>query len=288
MFPDNLMCSNWNMRRPGAANSVAWKHHKLEIRLVSRKSSVRGPVEVSQLASYLEECLHPKSPILAEQLTIGRYINASIIHAIQPCNDPYWPPALDESRVDYIATQAPLVSTVGDFWEMVIQLRANAIVMLAPASGERLYDFLHYWPRSVGHCLFYKWGKHELAVRLESEDKYSGYVRRKIRVMSPSDVENPVNVVHFQVNNWHENGAPVAQDFRCFLAAYRIAKYKMADKTSPTIVHCNNGTGRTGTFIAADILKSHLEGGAAYVDIYGLLEQLRVCRMNMIQKTVSL
>ncbi|KAG5454446.1 hypothetical protein CSKR_113111 [Clonorchis sinensis] len=34
--------SNWNMRRPGAAHSVAWKHHKREIQLGSRLTETRG------------------------------------------------------------------------------------------------------------------------------------------------------------------------------------------------------------------------------------------------------
>ena len=45
--------SNWNMRRPGAAHSVAWKHHKREIQLGSRWVSRKNQIDM-QMSVFLE------------------------------------------------------------------------------------------------------------------------------------------------------------------------------------------------------------------------------------------
>lgn len=38
---------------------------------------------------------------------------------------------MDPEKIEFIATQAPLESTFGDFWKMVLQERIFVIVMLS-------------------------------------------------------------------------------------------------------------------------------------------------------------
>ncbi|KAG5446642.1 hypothetical protein CSKR_108301, partial [Clonorchis sinensis] len=53
--------SNWNMRRPGAAHSVAWKHHKREIQLDSRREPRVSVLLATQFGQTLTNTLICKS-----------------------------------------------------------------------------------------------------------------------------------------------------------------------------------------------------------------------------------
>ncbi|GAA55341.1 protein-tyrosine phosphatase [Clonorchis sinensis] len=222
----------------------------------------------------------------ASSLEEGRYINASYIFDIAPPSEPSEPPAVDLNCTPYIATQAPSPGTAGDFWQMVFEQKVNSIVQLAPSLGEFIPDFDAYWPTTFDDAKTYTSGTVELQIYLLSESAHSGYMRRKLSVTSSVDPDNPHEVTQFQLLNWPEQGVPDSQEFRFMLTAYRVFKFTETTLNSPTVVHCNNGIGRTGTFIAADIIKNHLEEGAEFIDIAGVVEQLRECRMNMVQKNL--
>jgi len=57
---------------------------------------------------------------------------------------------------------------------------------------------------------------------------------------------------------------------------------KEAQHTGPSIIHCSAGVGRTGTFIAMDRLLQHLKE-YSYVDIFGIVYQMRKHRVFMVQ-----
>lgn len=59
----------------------------------------------------------------------GEYINASYITG-------YY------NRVEFIATQAPLSSTVGDFWRMILERGVQTLVTLGPVTQEQVSDHL--------------------------------------------------------------------------------------------------------------------------------------------------
>ncbi|OON20024.1 Protein-tyrosine phosphatase, partial [Opisthorchis viverrini] len=197
----------------------------------------------------------------------GRYINASYIFDIAPPSEPSEPPAVDLNCTPYIATQAPTPGTAGDFWQMVFEQKANSVIQLAPSLGEFIPNFDAYWPTSFDDVKIYTSGTVELQLNLVSESAHSGYMRRKLTVTSSVDPDNPHEVTQFQLLNWPEQGVPDSQEFRFMLTAYRVFKFTESPLNSPTVVHCSNGVGRTGTFIAADIIKNHLEEGAEFIDI---------------------
>ena len=55
--------------------------------------------------------------------------------------------------------------------------------------------------------------------------------------------------------------------------------------SGPWVVHCSDGRGRSGTFIAIDVIISHLDksAGKPQIDIKLFLEKLRKKRALMVQ-----
>ena len=54
----------------------------------------------------------------------------------------------------------------------------------------------------------------------------------------------------------------------------------------PIIVHCNNGVGRTGTYILLDMVLNKMIKGAKEIDIAATLEHLRDQRPDMVKTKV--
>ena len=57
----------------------------------------------------------------------------------------------------------------------------------------------------------------------------------------------------------------------------------MADSSSPTVVHCSAGVGRTGTLLALDIGIQSLLQGDTKIDILRIVSTLRQDRPGMVQ-----
>ncbi|TGZ61760.1 hypothetical protein CRM22_007825 [Opisthorchis felineus] len=216
-----------------------------------------------------------------------RYINASLIQAIAPFVRRQQISSIETDQPAYIATQAPLPDTIGDFWRLIYQENVTVIIMLAPSLGENLPDFEIYWPPMVDECRYHAYDTSRLTVTLVAETAESGYMLRKFTVTSLDESEDPLEVTQFQLLNWPEHGLPNIQEFIGMLTAYRRFKYSETDQDAPTLVHCSNGAGRTGAFIAADTLMDHLEESAESIDLASIVTELRGMRMNMVQKNVQ-
>jgi protein tyrosine phosphatase len=122
------------------------------------------------------------------------YINASHIHApVHACRAKAEDDDDDDDEVEaeYIAAQAPLAGTCGDFWRMVAEREAGLVVMLTRLrEGERT-KATRYWPRRVGRTT--RFG--EVRVRLVSVHSHYGPARddlivrrfliRRVRVRQP-------------------------------------------------------------------------------------------------------
>ena len=55
----------------------------------------------------------------------------------------------------------------------------------------------------------------------------------------------------------------------------------------PMLVHCSAGVGRTGTFIAIDILLQRMKEVGGVVNVQEVVCRMRAQRSNMVQTTVS-
>ncbi|KAL2925749.1 Protein-tyrosine-phosphatase PTP1 [Bienertia sinuspersici] len=194
------------------------------------------------------------------------YINASFIKT----------PA--ERAAQFIATQGPLPHTYEDFWEMVLQYRCPAIVMLTRlVDNYRMVKCGDYFqaedgPREFGDItVVTKWIK----------TTENSLVLRHMEVTKAESEEPPLSVLHIQYPEWPDHGLP-----KDSVAVREILKrtYHLPSGVGPIVVHCSAGIGRTGTYCTIhDTIQRVLAGDMSALDFAQTVEVFRSQRVGMVQ-----
>ncbi|XP_064597919.1 receptor-type tyrosine-protein phosphatase T-like [Liolophura sinensis] len=186
------------------------------------------------------------------------YINASYI-------DGYQKPRA------YIATQGPTPVMIDDFWKMVWQEKCGKIVMLTNLleTGRRKCD--QYWP-DAGSQIY-----GDIEVEYLSTEDFAYFTVRSFKLTKGTDVKT---VTQFHFRNWSDHDAP--DDTTGILHFRDKIRDTNVETDGPTVVHCSAGVGRTGTYIALDILIEQAQK-VGVLDIDNCILKLRKQRMHMIQ-----
>ncbi|XP_052818032.1 multiple epidermal growth factor-like domains protein 10 [Mya arenaria] len=190
------------------------------------------------------------------------YINASFV-------DGYKKPK------QYIATLGPTSQQLGNFslfWKMIWQQRVEKIVMLTNLIEQGSPKCEQYWP-NPGTTK--KYG--DIKVESCSEDEYAEFTRRAFTVTMGSK-ERTLHHLHFTC--WPDKAIP--DDVTAMIEFRQRVLSTPSTLNGPTVVHCSAGVGRTGTYIALDILTNEGETEKA-IDIPGCVHKMRQNRPNMVQ-----
>ncbi|KAI9524258.1 Receptor-type tyrosine-protein phosphatase N2 [Dissostichus eleginoides] len=191
------------------------------------------------------------------------YINASPIMDHDPRN-----PA-------YIATQGPLPSTVADFWQMVWENGCVVIVMLTPLVESGLKQCYHYWP-DEGSNLY-----HIYEVNLVSEHIWCDDFLVRSFYLKNMQTNETRTVTQFHFLTWLNQNVP--ETSRTLLDFRRKVNKCYRGRSCPIIVHCSDGSGRSGTYVLIDMVLNKMAKGAKEIDIAATLEHLRDQRPGMVQ-----
>ncbi|KAK3594320.1 hypothetical protein CHS0354_028702 [Potamilus streckersoni] len=187
------------------------------------------------------------------------YINASYIKDF-------------EGRKYYIAAQGPITKTVDDFWWMIWQEGTECIVMLTNLSEMGKMKCIQYWPDKDDAQTY-----GDVTVKILRTKSLADCVRRDLQ-LTVSGKSRKVTQFHYTA--WPDKDVP---DTAWSLVEFwkSVKKHKAYGK-GPMVVHCSAGVGRTGTFIALDIIyEEACETG--HIAIMKCVENLREQRVNMVQ-----
>ncbi|XP_058607826.1 phosphatidylinositol phosphatase PTPRQ isoform X2 [Onychostoma macrolepis] len=188
------------------------------------------------------------------------YINASFVSGYLCPNE-------------FIATQGPLPSTVADFWRMIWETGTKTIVMLTQCFEKGRIRCHQYWPEDNKPVTVFA----DIIITKLTEDVHPDWTVRALRVERHGSY---MIVHHFNYTSWPEHGVPESSSTLIqFVKAVR--SHRGHDNTT-IVVHCSAGVGRTGVFVALDHLIQHVRDHD-FVDIYGLVAELRSERMCMVQ-----
>uniref|UniRef100_A0A8C8FXH0 Receptor-type tyrosine-protein phosphatase C n=1 Tax=Oncorhynchus tshawytscha TaxID=74940 RepID=A0A8C8FXH0_ONCTS len=192
-----------------------------------------------------------------------KYINATQI-------DGYW------CQRSLIAAQGPLADTTGDFWQMVFQKKVNTIVMLSDLTeGDQFCSA--YWGEE-------KETFRDIEVELKATETFPAYTTRSLQIRHPKRKDSR-QVKQYQFLKWAGRELPEKpQDLMDMIknikqtCGYGNSK---AEKILPVVVHCNDGSSRSGVFCALWNIMDSAET-EKLVDVFQVAKALRKERQGMI------
>ncbi|KAF8368746.1 hypothetical protein PRIPAC_86575 [Pristionchus pacificus] len=203
------------------------------------------------------------------------YINASYIQSN------------DNSRSEFIAAQGPIgppemipqgrENTVAHFWEMIWQERVDCLVMLTRCIEHLKLKCAQYWPNELGTAIDYG----PIQVELVAVTEYASAIQRTFDVTMGEETRN---VTQFHFEDWLDAKGP--ENTQNLLDLVLKIKDHQRGKSSPVLVHCSAGIGRTGVFIALWQLISTIDTNPLEpIDVMGRVKRLREQRIKMVQSS---
>ncbi|XP_026178722.1 receptor-type tyrosine-protein phosphatase C isoform X5 [Mastacembelus armatus] len=188
-----------------------------------------------------------------------KYINASYI-------DGYWGPRA------FIVAQTPLPDTMADFWLMVYQKKASTIVMLSECSVGDMESDCVYWGND-------KKVFGDFEVEVVNTDTSPTFICRTMLIHHVKRKDSR-QVKHFQFLKWVKREVPEnPQDFIDMIKNIRSGC--KSERGMSIVVHCNNGSSRSGVFCALWNLLDSAEI-EKLVDVFQVTKTLRKERQAML------
>uniref|UniRef100_A0A8C7Y9G5 Protein tyrosine phosphatase receptor type Na n=1 Tax=Oryzias sinensis TaxID=183150 RepID=A0A8C7Y9G5_9TELE len=191
------------------------------------------------------------------------YINASFIFD----HDPRQP--------SYIATQGPLAHTVADFWQMVWENGCTVIVMMTALVEDGEKQCERYWP-DEGSSLY-----HIYEVNLVSEHIWCKDFLVRSFYLKNVQTQETRTLTQFHLLSWPGDGIPTST--RPLLDFRRKVNKCYKGRSCPIIVHCSDGTSRSGTYILIDMVLNRMAKGVKEIDIAATLEHIRDQRPGLVR-----
>ena len=211
----------------------------------------------------------------------GAYINAS-----------YMVNGDGRNKKAYIASQGPLKSTIGAHWEMIEKEHIKCVLTIGKLSEGTTEKIALYWPESAGDVMEFTTtsGFSGRVKCLSVSEVAPGLFQRLLFVSSPTGVNHEVTHHHFVA--WPDHGSLPPETM--ILLASLVKAQRIASGTSPVLVHCSAGVGRTGSVLAiancVEIIENQLKenGGNledCWISILGTVLNLRECRVHIVERT---
>uniref|UniRef100_A0A914ZDC0 Uncharacterized protein n=2 Tax=Parascaris univalens TaxID=6257 RepID=A0A914ZDC0_PARUN len=172
---------------------------------------------------------------------------------------------------DFICCQAPLESTVGDFWRMIWQEKVKQIIMLCSLFELGKMKCCQYWPPRVDDKMTF-FTITITCTLIDTSDP--SFVHTKLDLTCGEEVRH---VDHRQWITWPDKSVPKTP-----MAPFRLLQYSRHFVKNPSVVHCSAGIGRTGTLVLLEIATNALKRGI-FPDIKQYFRDLRSQRSQAIQ-----
>lgn len=174
---------------------------------------------------------------------------------------------------NYVASQAPINSTIPHFWDMILQNNIHVVVMLTEVD----HGCTKYWDDDEKLRL----DNDTRVVECISHEQIDHHYSLRKFLINDSYV-----VYHFHFNTWIDFGSPdPSASLTSFVHAVNEKNDEFNDGLCPILVHCSAGIGRTGTYLAIDSILSKGQEENQNPDlIFDLVSQMRKQRAGMVQR----
>ncbi|OWR53379.1 putative tyrosine-protein phosphatase non-receptor type [Danaus plexippus plexippus] len=178
----------------GLASGAALRQYDALLRRAADRpaTAARLPANLAR-NRYRDIAPYDSSRVILKNGPNGDYINASYIN-MEIANS--------DLVLTYIATQGPLASTVGDFWQMVWESESSLVVMLTVLAERGRAKCHQYWPK-VGTALK---ATNSLTVVTNSEQNLGHYTQREMSLKDSNGASR--DVTQLQYTAWPDHGVP--------------------------------------------------------------------------------
>lgn len=186
-----------------------------------------------------------------EKQSQSDYINANFVHYNQKL---------------YICAQGPLENTIDHFWLMIYQQNVNVCVMLCNMIEDNKIKCNQYWSDILNE---YYTINDTFNVILTAKRNYNDFIMRTFLLEYNNEKRQ---IFHFQYLLWNDY---LANEQACWFIRFirRVNEYYGGGQ-GPLLVHCSDGVGRTGTFVAIDSLIPVINSNQ-FVNIWHCVAHLR-------------
>ncbi|XP_062599288.1 receptor-type tyrosine-protein phosphatase T-like, partial [Saccostrea cucullata] len=130
---------------------------------------------------------------------------------------------------------------------------------------------IQYWPEKG------LMKKGELIIEVVDTEEFADFIIRTFCIKKESGQRI---IRHFHFTAWPDKGVPLYAS--SLVHFHSKVKSTIAQGKGPMVVHCSAGIGRTGTFIALDVLIQQAKE-SGFIDVFRCVETLRRQRVNMVQ-----
>ena len=191
----------------------------------------------------------------------------------------------------YIATQGPVERTVVDFWRMICEQACSTVVCMTRAEEGTAQQTAEYWPEQKDSPVTF--GPFTVTLEEVSKNEQADAVVRKLVVeiaerqpaddtfvLEPKLLGTSVKVTMWQYLGFAEKFTPV--DPTSLIAFRNAVRKDVGETEKPTVVHCNNGCGRTGVFIVLDLEMDRHSKENKQVDLYESVVAVRRSRPQLV------
>ena len=176
----------------------------------------------------------------------------------------------------WIVTQGPLENTIEDFWSLVWQEDTRVVVMLTKTFEVVRLMCSQYWPVHMNVAEDYG----ALKVELLREERYAHYNVRHIKLTHKNEARY---ITQFHYTSWPLSAQPDKANLLLF-RKHIISYLGKEDDYGPPLVHCHDGGGRSGTFLAIEANLTMVET-RGQVDILGSVIWLHRQRSQLVSNS---
>ncbi|XP_053400714.1 multiple epidermal growth factor-like domains protein 10 [Mercenaria mercenaria] len=175
----------------------------------------------------------------------------------------------------YIAAQGPVSENVNEFWRMIWEIDVRTVIIVTNFAENGKMKCIQYWENKDEAVIY-----GQINVTLKTEKIFAEFTIREFSVFHQEDVLMKRDITQFHFTAWPDKSVP--KTIPSLLHFWRKVRQNDENKARTWLIHCSAGVGRTGTFIALDILFEQAEQ-MGFIDVYQCVKDLREQRVNLVQ-----
>ena len=146
------------------------------------------------------------------------------------------------------------MTTIADFWRMIWEQNVSIIVMVTNCREGNDEKCQQYWSDEVGE----PFEGYEAHITLQKVVKLPDFTVREFSVVHQmTRQERTVTQLHY--TSWPDFDVPRENPIGILKFIRKVRQVQETVPTTPILVHCSAGCGRTGTFIAIAAMLEMLE-----------------------------